>query len=250
MKKKIATWVIVPIVCIMSVVALTSCNIELKDMDGTEYFDTTEKEFSKELINEFFEEILKDPDFVVTCANKDGEQQYTETVKGTDAYTLGSDGSEAYAFKKDKFFYVATISRNTNGEVKRSYYCSDNTKSGYYESAEADAMETMYKNNHCSFMNDSTGVGIVNNLSEEGATFNCRKNVERISGFATSSLDFTYASADRTVTITASAEEERVKTLRIIIIDDAEGGHGSDLTWTFTYGGASVTIPDVDAWDK
>ncbi len=250
MKKKIVTWVIMPIVCLLSAAVFISCNIELKDMDGTEYYDTTEKEFCKEYIDEFFEEMLKNPDFVVTCANKDGEQQYTETVKGTDAYTLGSDGSEAYAFKKGKFFYVATISRNSNGEEQRVYYCSDSTKTGYYEGAEADAMETMYKNNHCSFMNDTVGVGIVKGLSEEGATFNCKKNIERVNGFATSSLDFTYASADRMVTITASAEEERVKTLRIIIIDDAEGGHGSDLTWTFTYGGASVTIPDVDAWDK
>lgn len=33
-------------------------------------------------LDSFFEETLKEPDFVVTCKNKDGVVQFTETVKG------------------------------------------------------------------------------------------------------------------------------------------------------------------------
>lgn len=250
MKKNLIIGVIVLIVCVMGVMAFTSCNIKLSDMDGTENYDSTEKARSVELVNDLFEEMLNDPDFVVTCTNKDNELQYTETVKGADCYTLDKDGAETYAFKKGKVFYVATISKNANGEEQRAYYCSDSTKSSYYAGNEADAMEKMYKDNYCSFMNDLIGAGVVNDLSEEGATFHCIKHVERESGYATSSLDFTYVSEGCTVTITASAEEDLVKTLCVVITDATENGRSSDLTWTFTYGSASVTLPDLGNWNK
>ena len=59
MKKVITTWAIVLIVCMASAVFFTACNIELKPMDGNEYYTSTEKERSVELVNEFFEETLK-----------------------------------------------------------------------------------------------------------------------------------------------------------------------------------------------
>ena len=96
-------------------------------------------------------------------------------------------------------------------------------------------------------MNNSIGAGVVDDLLEEGATFYCNTTVEWISGFATSSLDFTYTSEKYTVTISAVAEDNKVKSVRIVINDE---GESSDLTWTIEYGNASFTLPDVDDWDK
>ena len=252
MKKLLASWAIVVIVCIASAATLAACNIELKEMDGNEYYASSEKERSVELVDLFFEETLKRTNFVVTCANKDGELQYTETVKGSDSFTLYKDGAQIYAFKKGGFFYTAFITQktlDTNVVEERYYYCSDSAKKGYYADNELGTMKEMYKKNHCIFMNSTDGVGIVNDLADEDATYNCMTSLERISGYATSSLDFTYTSANNAVTISASAEENVVKNLHIII-KDAEGKTLSDLIWTFAYGGAHITLPDVDAWDE
>jgi len=240
MRKFFATLVIVLIVCMASAIALTACKIELKDMDGEEYYTATEKERSVELVNEYFEEILKNPDFVVTCKDQEGNLQYTEKVKGTDSYILFKDGSEIYVFKKGNVSYVTMI-QQTGDKV---YYCSDSSKKSYNAAA-----EEMYKSYHCSFMNAVSGMGVVKGLSEEKSEFFCSMNVERISGFATSTLDFTYTADKINVTITADAEEKNVQTARVVITD-AAGGQSSDLTWSFAYSGATFTLPDVDSWDK
>lgn len=252
MKYVLKAWLIL-FVFVAMVVSITACNIELKEMDGNEYFTSTEKERSVELVTEYFTQTLKDPNFVVTCINKDGEMQYTQKVKGTDSYTLYNNGLQVYAFKKDGYFYTAYISQQTDGEgvarEQHSYYCSDSTKKGYYSGSEFGTMEELYNSYYCAFMNDSTGAGVVKGLLEEDATFNCTTHLERISGFATSTLNFTYTSANTTVSITASAEENIVQNVRVSI-SDVNAEYNSDLSWTFAYGNASVSLPDVDAWDK
>ena len=245
MKRSMKTCAIVLFVCVVSALIFSAC--QLSKMDGTEYFDYTTKEYSVEKIDDFFEETLKDPDFVVTCKNKDGEVQYTETVKGSDSLTVDKNGSKTYAFKKGEYFYLAFVTRQADNEGTReahSYYCSDSTKRGYFEDSESGTMEDIYKNYHCSFMRRGDGVGIVKDLAEEeGASFHCRGRIDTVSGSSTGMLEFGYTNADDTVTITASSEEDKVKTLRVVTSD------GSDLTWTFVYGNATVELPDTDAWD-
>ena len=252
MKKVLVSGLIVLIVCIVSALSFGACGkIELTEMDGTEYYTSIEKGRSVELVDQYFEDILKDPDFVITCKNKEGEVQYTETVKGSDSYTFYPDGSQVYAFKKGGYFYAAFISKQADGqEPDRAYYCSDSTKKGYFAGDASGTMEEMYKKNYCKFMNDESGTAIVDQLPEEGGEFHCTTRVERISGIATSTLEFTYESANRTVCLSASADEKKVEALHVEINDTSEGGRSSDLTWTFVYGGATVTLPDVDAWDK
>ena len=246
--KRVLWFGIILIVCVTSIFAFTACNIELKDMDGTEYYNSTEKDRSLELVDTYFEEMLKDPDFVVTCRDAEGALLYTETVKGGDSYTLRADGSQVYAFKKGGHFYVAFVNKGASGEEQRSYYCSDSTKRGYYGENALAAMDAMYKQNHCAFMNETSGAGAANeSLAEKkGATFLCKKRIERVSGFATSSLEFAYVSEPLSITIMATAEETNVQTLHVVI--EKESGEKSDLTWTFAYGGASVTLPDVESW--
>lgn len=251
MKKFLTALAVVLLVCMASVFALTACEIKLEEMDGNEYYTATEKEHSVELIDAFFAETLESPDFVVTCRDKDGVVLYTETVKGTSSYTLYKDGSKTYAFKKGEHFYVAQITPNEGAAPLEThvYYCSDSTKPGYYAGAQGNTMADMYASDYCRFMSKYAGTGIIKDLSEEGATFHCTTHIERIDNYPTGSLEFAYIADKADIALTASSEGDKVNSLRLVISETAEGGHADDLTWTFVYGNASITLPDTDAWD-
>ena len=254
--KKTATLLLALAICFGSVFALASCGLQeaLENADYTEEYTADNKEGSVELINSFFEETLKDPDFVVTNKTEGDKVQYTETVKGTSSHTVYSDGAEMFAYKKGEFFYIAAIDREENGEGEveetRYYYCSDSSKGGYLADDEYSTMEDMYKGNYCSFLGKYGGVGLVDSLPEEGNTFSCIRKGERKDGVTTGSLEFVFTTESGTLKITADSKENLVKTLRIVVTDKSGLNASRDLTWTFVYGGASVTIPDTDAWDR
>ena len=254
MKRYMTALAVLLLVCVISVFAFTACNFKLGEMDGDEYFSGTDKERCVELVDDFFEETLKDPDFVVTCTNKDGVVQYTETVKGTSAYTLLKNGSKEYAFKKGGHFYVAMIhySQNSANETveEHHYYCSDSTKPGYYADTEGCTMEDRYNLCFCQFMNKELGVGLIKELPEEGATFQGMHHIEWVSNYPTATLDFTYTTDKGTVTLTASSDGDKVRSVHLVIDEAAGDDSDIDLTWTFVHGGASVTLPDTDAWDR
>ena len=250
MKKVMTTLAVILLVCVASVFALTACNVKFETMDGSEYFSADNKERSVELIDEFFEETLKDPDLVITCKDKEGVLQYTETVKGTSSCTVYQDGSKTYAFKKGEHFYVATINPSENGAAEtRTYYCSDSTKSGYYAGTPDSTMEDMYNQSYCRFMNAEDGVGIVKKLTEEGATFQCMSHVEWVSNYPTGDLDFTYTTDKHTLSLTGCSDGDKVTTARLVITETAAEAADVDWTWTFVHGGASVTLPDIEAWE-
>ncbi len=244
MKKSRLFLSIVLLVCVVSVFALSACNIEFGHMDGTDYASSLEKDWSLELKSDFFEETLTDPDFVVTCKNQSGEVQYTETVKGTSSHTLNKDGSEVYAFKKGSHFYVANVN-----QAQHSYICSDSTKRGYLAESENGVMAEVYKRNYCAFLNKENGLSVADDVPEKGENFSCRSTIEWKSNVSSGTLDFTCTADDRNYAITASLDRDLVQTLRVVITT-ADGETVSDLSWSFVYGDASVTLPDTDAWDR
>ena len=254
MKKYITTLAAVLLVCVISAFALTACNITFEEMDGDEYFAGTDKARCVELVDDFFAETLKDPDFVVTCKDKDGVVQYTETVNGTSSYTLFANGSKDYAFKKGDHFYVAKIrfSRNAANETVEThyYYCSDSTKPGYRADTQGSTMEDMYDSCFCLFMDKKLGAGLIKELPEEGATFHCMHHINTVSNYHTASLEFTYTTDRGTVILTASSEGDKVTAIHLVIDVAADDDSDVDLTWTFVHGNASVTLPDTDAWDR
>lgn len=245
MNRSIRALAVALLVSVLCVFAFAACNIKLEDMDGSEYYDSPEKEHSLEMIDDFFFESLKNPDFVVTCKDKEGATVHTETVKGTTSCTVYKDGAKTYAYKKGEHLYVAYVSSEAGqgGEETHRYYCSDSSKSGYWAGAQGETMADKYNDNFCRFMSKSTGIGLVRDYSEGSGEFHCVTHIERVSGFATATLTFTYTAADRTITFTASSEGDKVQSARLVIDETI------DLTWTFVYGGASVTLPDTDAWD-
>ena len=246
--KKMIKIVLALFICMASMTFLTSCKIDLDNADYTMDNNAKDKEGSVQLIEEFFEETIKEPNFVVTCKNKDGEVQFTETVKGTDDYILTKDGTKNYAFKKGEFFYIASISNQEDDEGNvseyRYYYCSDKTKPGYYEDSEFGTMEDMYKGSYCTFMSKYNGVMIVELLPEDEGTYNCDSHAEKKDGNITGSLNFEYATSKGNIKINALSEDNKVTTINIVSSD------GSDLTWTFVYGNAKIDLPDTDEWDR
>ena len=253
MKKIITVLVGVLLVCVMSV-QLAACNVTLEEMDGDAYFAGTDKQRCVELVDDFFAETLKNPDFVVTCKDKDGVAQYTETVNGTSSYTLFEDGSEDYAFKKGEHFYVAKVRSSLNAANEsvetHYYYCSDSTKPGYLRDAQGSTMEDMYNSCFCLFMDKELGAGLIKELPEEGATFHCMHHINTLNNYHTATLDFTYTTEQGTVTLTASSDGDKVTSMHLVIDAVAGDDSDSDLTWTFVYGSATITLPDTDAWDR
>ena len=254
MKRVMTSLAAILLVCMVSIFALSACKITLGEMDGDEYFSGTDKARCVELMNDFFEETLKDPDFVVTCKDKDGVVQYTETVKGTSSYTLLKNGFKNYAFKKGDHFYVAKInySQNSANETveEHHYYCSDSTKLGYCADTAGCTMEDRYNACFCQFMNKELGAGLIKELPEEGATFHGMHHVNWVSNYPTAMYEFTYTTDQGTVTLTASSEGDKVTDIHLVIDAAAGDDSDSDLTWTFVHGGASVTPPDTDTWDR
>ena len=253
--KKITALILSIIFCLTCAFALASCELAevIENGDYTEEYSSDDKEGCVDLINGFFEETLKDPDFVVTNKTKDGTVQFTETVKGTSSHT-SYEGYDLYAYKKGEFFYVATISteENEDGEIQetRYYWCSDSSKPGYYEDNENGTMEDIYKGDYCLFMSKYGGVGIVSLLPEEDSTFHCVSKGERKDGKTTGSLEFDYTAESGSLKITADSKENLVQTIHIVINDNTDTTGSRDMTWTFVYGGASVDVPDTDAWDR
>ena len=250
MKKVMTTLAVILLVCVASVFALTACNVKFETMDGSEYFSADNKERSVELIDEFFEETLKDPDLVITCKDKEGAVRYTETVKGTSSCTVYSDGSKTYAFKKGDHFYVAEISPSENGAETHTYACSDSTKRGYYAGTQGSTMEDKYNAGYCRFMSKTEGASLVKELAEEGATFHCMTHIEWVSNYPTGDLDFSYTADTKTVKLTANSDGDKVTDARLVITDLADSANDVDLTWSFVHGGAAVSLPDTDAWDR
>ena len=252
--KKITAMILSLVFCLTAALALASCSLQemLENADYTEEYTADNKDGSVELINSFFEETLKDPNFVITNKNKAGEVQFTETVKGTSGLVVYKDGSETYAYKKGDFYYVAMISFNENedGEVEehRYYYCSDNSKPGYYKDNELGTMKDMYNGSYCTFMGKYLGINLVSALPEENATFSCVSKGEKKDGVTTGSLTFDYTTESGTIKITADSKENLVQTIRIVVTDNATSEANRDFTWTFEYGSASITLPDTDAW--
>ena len=253
MNKYITVLVAILLVCVISV-GFTACNVTLEEMDGDASYVGTDKDRSVELVDDFFEETLKNPDFVVTCKDKNGVVQYTETVNGTSSYTLFKNGFKDYAFKKGDHFYVAKIrfSQNEANETVEThyYYCSDSTKPGYCADTQGSTMEDMYNSCFCLFMDKELGAGLIKELPEEGATFHCRHHINTINNYQTASLEFTYTTDQGTVTLTASSEGDKVTSMHLVTDAAAGDDSDSDLTWTFVYGAAAITLPDTDAWDR
>ena len=238
---------VVLLLCAVSVFAFAACDdlktekVNLKDDNSA-----SSVEGSVALIDAFFAETLKDPDFVVTCTDAEGDVQFVETVKGTDSYTLSQSGAKTYAYVKEGVYYWVAISPDVAEDGsktdRRDYYCSDETKDYYLAS-----IKSAYDNSYCQFFGCFK---LFNVFPEENATIGCKIAPKTEEGVATSTLTLDYAAPGITFKVTALSKENAVQSVHIELTNDRDSSLDRDLTLTFVYGSASIDLPDVDAWER
>lgn len=233
MKKKFTLILISLLVFLASAVALTACNIQTESS-----WDMTadDKEGSVEIITAFFEDTLKQSDMVITIKNE-SEVQVTENVKGTSSCYVLKDGTKTTSYIKDEYYYFVIESEETN-----TYFTTDLTKRGYDANA-----KSYYDMNRFYFMSN---VKIVEMLSDNSGTFACASHGEEKDGETSSTLTCDFSSENGSFKITATAKDGLVQTFNIIKNSLIETEPSANITGIIVYSGASVTLPDTDAWDR
>ncbi len=220
------------------VLSLSACKWNM-----SEDANATGKEGSIALLNEFFATTLEDPNFVVTYKSDD-VAQYTENVLGKNSFVHNKNDDLTYAYIKDGFYYyVYTYKDIVDGEIVngRYYLTSDESKQYYSEYA-----EDYYNNQYCQFLSN---IRLMEMLKEEdGVTFSCDYHKEKEDEQSTSTVEFKYISEGGTITISATAKNDLVKTASMIVVDNTDPNGNRNLSLSFVYGNATIILPDTDAW--
>lgn len=231
MKKLILT-----VTAILTLLALTlslgACKIEVMDPENPDSTETSElsadnKEGSKELLDEFFKGTLESGNFVATT--KIDDETRIESVVGDTSCTVDeASGTTFWGFKQGEEYISA---------------CSYGEDSHYYMTG-----EEYYNSYYCYFMST---VNLIDYFTDEDGTFSCVVNYEAKTekGVTEShaSLTFSFVTDGGTIDITATAENDLVKEFTYTMHDKVEDRSVTTST-TFTYGNATVELPDISDW--
>ena len=226
MKK--AVTLILSAVCVISILALSACDITLS---GTETWDNSadDREGTVALFEEFFEDTFKNSNQVVTAKSAD-EEIFVETIDGASDYLVYTNGVKTYAFVDGNDYYYAMCSEDSN-----TYWVD----------------ETYYGYGYCVFRNY---LGIFEALpDDEDLTYSCNVKGEGTLGendknTSTSTLTMEIKNGEAgSITITANAKNNLVESCTYT---HTEEGETQIITFDFAYGSASVTIPDITDWEK
>ena len=240
MKNRLGLILTVLVLCFASVCALSACNIE---SEGKWEITADTKADCLTVLNGFFEETLKDPNVVVTIKNGD-EIMVTENVKGTDSCYV-TDDTATYCYKKGNFYYLAVDGQSeVDGEMTiiRYYYTTDSASAHYDENA-----KTYYDQSYCFFKGF---IKLYTNSLPDDGTFTASNVIKEKNNESSATLNFDYSHSKGTLKITATAENDLVKTVSIVISSTEYPENNRTFTMTFVYGNAVVDLPDTDAWDR
>ncbi|MBP5193541.1 MAG: hypothetical protein J6126_02285 [Clostridia bacterium] len=221
--KKTALFVIAVLVCALSVFALSAYTF-----GGNGEVKAEGKADSIELLYDFLDVFDEDADLVVTYKSGD-EVQFVASVKGTTANVIAKDGTILYAFIKDGEYYYALESEDYR----------------YYE-ADKELYDAYYRY----FLNE---IAVIDLLPEDGGTFTCstatkEKETDGVTE-STATLKFKFDSEYGEIEINASEVNGKLQEIVLEIKDKSEPENDRNFTYTFEYGNAEVTVPDVDAWE-
>lgn len=203
--------------------ALCACSIKVGGEETWEYSADT-KEGCEQLFNDFFKKTFENTNQVVTVKGN-GSLVSTETIDGTsDCITYSTTGAYTYSFIKDGE-YIYALKDNDS----QQYYMvgEENYSYGYF----------VYRNS----------IDILADVPEDGVTFACEVKGSSEDGNSTNSLTLEITTDEGSVKITATSENDLVKTVTIVTND---GGETRTTEMTFEYGNASVTLPDISDWEK
>lgn len=203
--------------------ALCACSIELGGEETWEY-SSDELEGSKDIYNEFIGKTLSDTNQVMTMKSGD-KVIYVETIDGTSEYNHAeTTGANSYAFVADGVYYYGVEDPENNTK----YYFTD--KEMY------DTGFRSYK----SFLN------LLDAFTEEdGIVFDTR-----VEGTANGTGDDRQSNATLKMTLTYEGETITVEATSVNELVTNMTMTSGDVvnTFTFEYGNASVTVPDLTDW--
>jgi len=241
MKKR--TLIIVAALAVLTIVAafaLSACSFKPEDIkisgDGQVKTEATNKEDSLTALGWFFEDTLKDTNMVVSV--KSGNDVImVETIAGTSSLLdFKTSKTQTYAFVNDGVYYSAVHADATE----------DTPETKYYQTG-----KEAYDANRYYFRNSDVFLGSLDDIEEkEGTTFTCvYETKDKDSGTladikteTTGTVNFEVKSAEGTATVTGTSKNGKVETVTLTIVN---GEERNVMTFTFTYGSASVTVPDL-----
>lgn len=201
-----------------------ACSIELGGEETWEY-SSDERDGVVQLYHDFFEKTFEDTNQEVSVTGSREGLILTETIDGTSDHSVYGDATtETYAFVDGSdYIYAMNMGEGTIYWADKSYY--DN---GYYA----------YK----------TYLNIVDMLPEDDSlSYSCSVKGESKDGASTAALTLEIKNGADYLKIEATAVNDLVES---VTYSRSEEGADVTLTFAFTYGNASVTIPDRTDWAK
>lgn len=202
------------------------------------------KDESMQLLDEFFEGTLENPNFrVIKTAND--EELGRENVIGQNSFVRLADGSESYFYMIDgNCYYVYVGQEEIDGELKtyRYFLTSDESKAYYNSYA-----EEYYANGYCSFLSDFY---ILKNMAEENGTFNASYVVEGTEEQLNGTFELTFTATNGVITITGTTLNGLVLNASIRIVNNAASSNNRSYDYSFEYDCAEINLPDTDEWQR
>jgi len=219
---------------LVSVFFLSSCGIISIGGDSEENWEYKSENMadSKELINTFFEETFKQTNMTVT-AKTNGEDFFKSELEGS-KYHIYYYGTKAdihlYVDGKDYVYALNADGVKTYMTEKEMYDTIYNTYESYVKFldniSEEDAKD-------CTFNGHVVGHAVTK--AEDGSTT------------SSATFEFVMSNQESKLTMSAEAENDLVKTMTISMESE---GETRTTVFVFTYGGATVTIPDLKDYTK
>ena len=251
--KRITKLFIVLMISIICASIFTACglldNLEINGT-GTSDVSADTKKDCLELVDGYFKDTLKNPNFVVTVKRNDA-LLFTENIVNTDGFYVEGN-TKVYSYKKNNFFYNAVeTSEEVDGATvyNRSYITNDTADVEHYNVN----AENFYNANYCNFINRFISF---DRLSEDKATFKASNHTDEKDRITkdnatmttSSKFNFEYDSTETKITLTSTAKDYKIEEITIVTIDKTNSNAKTTVTMTFTYGSAKVTIPDTTGW--
>lgn len=212
--KKIRSAIIALLVCLAAMFAFAACGGEEAAVTIVHKKTAKGEEECFELVYGFFAKTFEANNIVITLG-RGGEVGFSENIDG-DKSVIDMGDSSIYTFVKGGEYFVTF-----NDGV--DYYLSDKQR---YERYRFFCLSRIVRAG----------------AFDEGATFKCVKTEDKASNTAELSLDV--ISEDETVNIFATANNGLVERL-VATSTQKQTGESEVATIDFTYGGASVTVPDI-----
>ena len=191
---------------------------------------STERYGCEKLYTDFFAPSVEDTNQVVTL-KKGTTTTQTETISGTSDYISRAGNIETWSFIKDGTYYWAA-----NEDGNKHYLTGQSVYEEYYRTWYSYLSQFKHipstQTSLCTYALSLVGEGILDKDDNMKTS--------------TSSLTLQISAEGGSLKITAEAKDEK---LTKVTYDQTSGTQTETMVYEFTYGSATVTLPDLSTWN-